>query len=639
MSGIAGIFRRDGAVADRRDVHAMVDTINHRGPDRNGCWVSGSVGLGHTMLWTTPESLNEVLPLSDPSSELAITSDARIDNREELISELNLNGRCSEIADSRLILYAYEKWGNTCAEKLVGDFVFAIWNKRRNELFCARDPMGIKCLYYFASPALFAFASEIKALCCLPGVPKRLNEARVLDYLVHIVDDRSATFYKDIYRLPSATVLTVSRATERFDLYWSLDANKELKLSSDDEYTEAFRECFLKSVKSRMRSAYPVGTALSGGLDSSSIACVARKYNEETGSPTPIHTFSLIFPSLPGNALRQIDERKYMDDVLNLGGFKPSFVRADERSPLHSVRRVQEHLDEAFFAGNLYLHWAMYENASEQGTRIFLDGLDGDTTVSHGLERLTDLTMRGKWKTLFTEATLLATQVKSTPRQIIKEYSIKPFCPIWAYNAWRRLHGRPGNVGALPRTFVSQKFSQRLALDARIEGLVRKNRKRFATAREKHREMLMFPLYAHALEMADKATAAFRIEARYPFFDKRLIELCLSLPGEQKLSRGWGRAILRKAMGGILPESIRWRQSKGNLSSNFYLRLLDQDRPLLNEFLLGDSTELEPYVDLGSIRDAYRLYEANPLRCHDESFNIFTSVNLAIWLRTSGIRP
>jgi asparagine synthase (glutamine-hydrolysing) len=633
MSGMVGIFRRDGGPVEKRRVENMLQNIRHRGPDRRGSWTCGAAGFGHAMLWTTPESLGEELPWFDDASGLAITADARIDNRQELLAVLSLGSNGRDMSDSRLILCAYEKWGGACAEKLIGDFAFVIWDARKRQLLCARDPMGIKCLYYYASGDLFAFASEIKALSCLPEVPARLNELRVLDYLTNIVDDRAITFFQDIYRLPAASTLTVTPQALQVQKYWNLDSSKELKLASDEEYADAFRECFLECVKSRMRSAYPVGAALSGGLDSSSIACAARNLQD-----APLQTFSLIFPTLPDNALRHIDERSYMDEVLKLGGFQPNFVRADKYSPLRAVKQVQEHLDEAYFEGNLYLHWAMYETASIQGTRIFLDGLDGDTTVSHGLEHFAELTLRRKWKTLLAEARLLAKVTKTSTRHIIRDYSVKPFLPIWSYNAYRRLRGLPTDIGTLP-TFVNADFSERMKLKDRTKALIQKNRKRFTTARAKHLEALMFPLYAHALEAADKASAAFGIEARYPFFDRRLIELCLSLPAGQKLSQGWCRSILRRAMAGILPESIRWRRSKGNLSSNFYLRLLDQDRELLENILLKDPGDLKRYVDLDSLRTAYRTFSANPLGSHNEAFSVFTAVNLAVWLRTSGVRP
>jgi asparagine synthase (glutamine-hydrolysing) len=635
MSGIVGLFHRSGESAGLMPVERMIDAVRHRGPDRQAALCAGPAGLGHAMLWTTPESINEVLPYRQKQSGLVITADARIDNRDELIRELGMEIPGRDISDSEIILRAYEKWGNDCPTKLIGDFAFAIWNERRQEFFCSRDPMGIKCVYYFVSPTLFAFGTEIKAICALPGVPVRLNETRVLDYLANLFDDREITFYEDIRRLPAASSVVVDRQSVKLSRYWNLDPQKELKLRSDGEYTEAFKACFSECVRARLRSAYPVGSALSGGLDSSGIACAGRQMLPPS---QPMHTFSLIFPSLPPELLKLIDERSYIDDVLKLGGFEPHFIRADELSPMKDVEKVHRHLDEAYFESNLYLHWAMYETANRHGVRIFLDGLDGDTTISHGYEYLADLVVGLRFPTIWREQRLLSERLGIPGRRIVREFCIKPFCPTWVYTAWRRLHGRPDG-GYLMPTLLSEPFKERLQYEARMKSMVVTSRSCMRTAREKHWEMMNFALYAHALEVADKASAAFSVEARYPFFDRRILELCLSLPASQKLSHGWSRLILRRAMSGVLPESVQWRVTKANLSPNFYTRLLDGDRQVLEDVILTDGATIEPYVDLAALRRAYDEYGANPLKRHDDSVNVFAAVNLAIWLRTTGLTP
>jgi asparagine synthase (glutamine-hydrolysing) len=635
MSGLVGLFRRDGSTVQDAEIYRMVSAMIHRGPDRQDSVCLGPAALGQAMLWTTPESLHEHLPAVHHPSGLAITADARIDNRDELMEALRIARPANTVSDSDLILEAYRKWGHDCPEKLAGDFAFAIWDAKAQQLFCARDPMGIRGLYYYASPNLFAFASEIKSLCSLPDIPARLNEMRVLDYAGNIFDDRTITFYKDILRLPAGSFLLVGRTGLRVSHYWKLDPSHELKLKSDEEYTEAFRECFTECVRARMRSAFPIGSALSGGLDSSSVACVTRKHLPDAQK---LHTFSLIFPSFPEKILRHIDERKYIHDVLEQGGFEPHFVLADQLSPLGKVREVHRHLDEAFFEGNLYLHWAMYETAQKNGVRVFLDGLDGDTTISHGFEYLADLVRQLKWRTLAKERRMLAANLGLSPKQVLRDYCIKPFCPTWVFTAWRRLHGRRSEAGIL-HSFLSDGFKQRQGFDERVRSLIRSKRSCLRNAREKHWEMINFPLYQYALEVADKSSAAFQVEARYPFFDRRLIELCLSLPARLKLGQGWTRLILRRAMEGILPESIRWRPNKANLSPNFFYRLVDRDQQMLKSVILEDPSEIEPYLDIPSLRQAYQAYNQNPVARQEDSMTIFSAVNLAIWLRTAGVRP
>lgn len=614
----------------------MAESLTHRGPDGEGYWADGAVAFGHRMLWTTPESLHERLPMADAISGLAITCDARVDNRGDLIGALGLRRGSEAITDSELILAAYDKWGEDCPTHIAGDFVFAIYDRRRHMLFCARDPMGIKSLYYFESRDLFAFASEIKALLVLSEVPRRLNEVRVLDYLVNIFDDRNITFYEDVRRLPAATAMVISREGIRSSKYWHLDPKREMKLGSDAEYAEAFKECFFESVRCRLRSAYPVSSAVSGGLDSSSIACTADALRRASGASEPIDTFSLVFPGLPKQDLRRIDERPQIDAVLKAGNFRPHFVRADSLSPLNEVAKIHTHLDEAFFAGNLYLHWAMYGEAQRNGDRVFLDGLDGDTTISHGFEYLADLVVKFRWAALYREIGLIRRNLHIGRKRIIGRFCISPLCPTWVYKLRRALHGQFDDL-RITSALVRKEFKERLRLAERTDSLMQSGRSCFRTAREKHWEMINSPLYAHALELADKASAAFHVEARYPFFDQRLIELCLSLPANQKLGQGWSRYILRRAMDGILPQEIQWRPAKGDLSPNFYRKLLETDRELVESVILNPASVLSPYIDYTAMRRAYERYRSDPMHSHTESSQVFAAVNLALWLEKAGL--
>lgn len=635
MSGFTGIFHRDGAPASAEEIRAMQDTLAHRGPDDSGVWRKGPVAFGHCALWITPESLHETLPFFDDG--LAITCDARIDNRTELIESLGCGAGGAASTDSALILAAYRKWGEDCPAKLIGDFAIAIWDERARKLFMARDAMGIKGVYFFASDKLFAFGSEIKAITAIPEVPRRLNELRVLDYLANIFDDRQITFYKDVFRLPAATTLIITKDRVRTIKYWSLDPARELKLTSDDEYTEAFRECFTEAVRCRMRSAYPIGCTVSGGLDSSSIACTVRQLRYASGQNDPMDTYSLIFPGLSKEDLRHIDERPFINSVLNTGGFRPHFILADQLSPLNDVERIHFHLDEAFFAGNTYLHWAMYKTAQDSGVRVFFDGLDGDTTISHGFEYLADLIVGFRWKTLYNEVGLIHRNLNMGRKRIIQDLCVAPLCPTWVYKVAYAFRGRLDDIRITSR-LMSKEFRERLRLTERTNSLMVSKRSCLRNAREKHWEMLNFPLYAHAMELADKMSAAFGLEARYPFFDRRLIELCLALPAHQKLSNGWSRAILRRAMTGILPHDIQWRPKKADLSSNFYRKMLETDRKLLDNVVQG-SPVLAPYIDFAAFADAYRRYISNPLRTHDESSQIFAAVNLAVWLEKARLTP
>lgn len=631
MSAIAGLYSLDGPTIDNTDLRRMVESLAHRGPD-GSLWRNGSIALGHRMLLTTPESVDERLPLVNGTNHLALTADARIDNREDLIARLHPAGRLREpVTDSALILQAYETWGDGCPDKLVGDFAFALWDGRKQILFCARDAMGVKPFYYYhCANRLFAFASEIKALLCLPQVPRRLNEIRVADYLVSCLEDKAITFYQHIFRLPPGHCMTVSPEGVSARPYWALDPSYELRLGSDDEYAEAFREVFIQAVRCRLRSQFPIGAMLSGGLDSSSICCTARRLWETNGTRR-LYTVSATFDDVPA-----CDERPFIRAVLDQGGYEPAYVRADQLSPLTDLDRVLWHEDEAFYAPNLFIHWGLYRGAHRQGVRVLLDGLDGDTTVSHGLPRLIELACRGRWLTLVSEANGLSSLLNAPLPRVVWHQVIRPLMPNPGRRPWGGLR-RGSGQSIIARSAINRDFARRIGLEERIKAYQARRITPAHAAREDHLRRLSSGVVPFVLEVADRAAAAFGIEPRYPFFDRRLVSFCLSLPSEQKLQQGWTRAVMRRAMANILPETVRLRKSKSDLSANFNRGLLAFARPCVEDVILNDSRAIEPYVDLTLLRDTYHRFVSKG--AHDDALVGWKTVTLGLWLHRTNLSP
>ncbi len=397
MSGIVGIYYINGRPVERENLGRMVDILAHRGPDGADVWCEGNIGLGHRLLWTTPESLLEKQPLIDRTGNLVLTADARIDNRGELISALRLNDSPVEkITDSDLILAAYVEWGNQCPEKLIGDFAFAIWDKRKQVLFCARDHMGVKPFYYYYEPGkFFAFASEIKGLLCLEGVPCEVNEAKVGIYLCQLsgfAELKPDTFYQDIFRLPPAHWLSLSERELKFQSYWDLDAEAkkiQQSLKTDAEYIEAFRERFTEAIACRLRSAYPVASTLSGGLDSSSVSCVARNLLSQYTNQKELLT---VYADC---GVPSTDEKDYVNTVLAQGGFKHHI--ASVTGPISSGQVVIPWLDQPVQMPTPAMLLAIVQSVSREGAKVMLTGHDGDTIVSHGEDYPTELIVSGEW--------------------------------------------------------------------------------------------------------------------------------------------------------------------------------------------------------------------------------------------------
>ncbi len=672
MSGIAGIYYLDGRTVNREELGRMVDILAHRGPDNSDIWSEESVGLGHRMLWTTPESLLEKLPLVDQTGDLVITADARIDNREELIAALELTDRPVEkITDSQLILFAYEKWGESCVGHLLGDFAFAIWDQRQQILFCARDHFGVKPFYYYYKAGqTFIFASEIKALVCLPEVPKRLNEVRIADYLALMMEDKSITSYQGILRLPPAQTLTVSYGRGiRLRSYWSLNPSYELRLNSNQEYADAFKEIFTEAVRCRVRSAFPVGSHLSGGLDSSSVTCIARELlPQKAGSG--LHTFSNVFDDVP-----ECDERPFINAILAQGGLIPHYVHADQFGPLSDWKHFFQYEDEALIGPSAFLPWGLNRATQQQGVRICLDGFDGDTTVSHGAVYFTELARKGQWVTFATEANATSKHFDTSPLGILSHYGLmyleelarqwrwvafaraaneinqhfkvsrqtlflhhglKALAPQSVRQVWRSLRGG-NNVNSVP-SLINPSFAHQIGLNDRIQTFDLPQSPP-STVREDQWRTLTSGLFALTLELVDRSAAAFSIESRHPFMDKRLIEFCLALPPEQKLDQGWSRIVMRRAMDGVLPKEVQWRGGKTDMTPNFLHGLLSLNRELLDQVVLGDSGSIKAYVDLNALHSSHnRLVSGGKVKDED-IMAVWRAVTLALWLRYTGMTP
>jgi asparagine synthase (glutamine-hydrolysing) len=352
------------------------------------------------------------------------------------------------------------------------------------------------------------------------------------------------------------------------------------------------------------------------------------------GGERSLDTFTAIFPELPAADLRRIDERAFVDAVLAQGGFEAHHVRGDLLSPLTDVDRALWHLDEAFAAPNLYLHWGLYGAARAQGVRTLLDGIDGDTTVSHGFEYLPALARSGRALTLGRELRALSQRHRAGVGQLFWDLALQPLVPPALRHSVRRL--RRGEQGRLAGTVIRPEFARRMGIEDRLETLERRERPGGGPTRQVHADAMQSGLIPYALEVADKAAAAFGVEPRYPFFDRRLMELCLAMPPDQKLHGGWTRLVMRRAMAGRLPEPVRWRSSKANLAPNFKRRLLEKDGSLLAEMVLDQAGVIDEYVDVPALRRAYDRYVAEP-GSEADALTVFNAVVLGLWLQRAKI--
>lgn len=639
MSAIFGIHYLDSRPIEPQLLARMQEILAHRGQDGTGIWHRDSIGLGHRLLWTTPESLSEQQPLTDNNGNFILTADARIDNRDELIASLNLtSSNPKDITDSQLILLAYEKWGETSPEKLLGDFAFAIWDKPRQKLFCARDHSGVKPFFYYYQPEkIFIFATEIKAILCHSEVPRSFNQLKVARYFtVKLVNDNT-TFYENILRLPAGHSLTLTSSGMAIRRYWSLDPSREIKLGSNAEYAEAFREIFTEAVKCRLRSAFPIGSKLSGGLDSSFVSAIARDIMTSQNRE-PLHTFSARFHNIS-----ESDERYFQDLIIAQGNLQPHFVEPENISPFINLEKFLWHHDEPFLSANEYLLWIISELANKLKIRVLLNGFDGDNTVSHGLDHYRELARRGQWLN-FAKETWEYGKTKKIPRkkvlkaqyELLAQNAIKPrilsfsknFSPIDVVEIYRskKQASAANNSNFYPP--LNPEFVRRINFKDRLQVDRLPPRK---TERDRHHQLLTNGIIQHFLESTGSRDGAFGIENRFPFCDKRLLEFCLALPPEQKLHYGWDRIVMRRAMEGILPAEVQWRQDKANFAFSLAQGLYKYEKERFRYIVRDKAHLIENFVDLSLIQESYDRFVAN--NATDTDINaLHKTVVLGSWL-------
>ena len=557
MSGIGAIYNRTGRPLNPVLMDRMLEVIAHRGPDARRMWSDGYVGLGHALLASTPEPVHQRQPLLAPDGASCITFDGRIDNRTELQPALeHANVELRTDTDAELMLGAYRLWGEACLTKVLGDFALVIWDARRQQLLCARDILGLRPCYYYTDDNVFICGSELQQLFAagLPQPPP--NEGMIGEYLSSRITNREETLYRNVYRLPPAHFMLVTRDSVVKRQYFNLDPSRAIHYRSDAEYAEHYMSLFNEAVRCRLRSRTPVAAYLSGGLDSSSIVCLVEHLRREQAIPAiTFETLSMVAPGMPG------DETPYIDDVVrrwNVTSHKFEIQAPDRHTFVEQVQRyrdVPEH-------PNVIAAAPLARAASERGCRVILTGLGGDDWLcaysSHGPELLARLRL-----VEFMRYIRRQSDSASDTAQALVRRGAWPLLPEPFRAAVRRIRGRSG----VPH-YITPGFARETSLADRLNVTPCDYPGASRTQNELYRWFFDGGLlYAH--EVDDRHHAWFGLDARHPFHDRRLIEFALAIPEEQRWRSSDTKFVLRQGMGELLPASVRMRLDKGGYSQTF----------------------------------------------------------------------
>lgn len=564
MSGLAALLLRDGRPAEAAPLRAMLAAIPYRGPDGATIYVQGNVGLGHALNRLTPEDAGVSQPLVSPRTGCVVIADARLDDRARLVSRLP-ERVAPGLSDAELILRGYEAWGSDVVRRVLGDFAVVIWDPRRQELVCARDARGQRSLFYRDDGRTFAAASEIHQLFQDPAVPIAPSEERIRASLLPVnvyrnEPDEAQTFFEGIFAVPAGHVMLVGPAGRALRRYWSLTPFAELRYRRDDEYAEHFLAMLSEAVRDRLRTTEPVGVLLSGGLDSSAVACVAQGPGRPPGAPRPApRSYSLVFDTL------DCDETELIHSVQQAAGIEGRLI--DAGAATGSVEMEAAGFLESPNVGARTARDIVFAAAERDGIRVLLTGAAADACV-YGSRLVFDALLRqGKLRALWRHFRAFRRVSEEPLRTTIALSCVGPLLPL---GLQRRL------MAAYTRRMLTR-HGERLVPSWVAEPLrgelVRRNLALCVAVEQQRR--VASPARHEELRLLDppevtRHPAPWRIELWHPFADRRLQEFLLAIPPDQKFAPhpetdefyAGSKRLLRRALRGILPEPVRTRTTK-----------------------------------------------------------------------------
>jgi len=620
MSGIVGqvMFHPDGAArraALRDGVAAMLARMRHRGPDGFGLHDCGQAVLGQALLDPAGETVTG--PWQGAEGGAVLVCDARLDRRDTLAQRLGCDPATT---DPALILHAWDRWGEGCVDHLEGDFAFAIWDPEHRRLFAARDRLGVKPLVYRLWPDSFCFASDIN---CLRSDGDVADPVWIAGYLTGQTTQTDRTALRDVLRLEPGHRLLMQFGAVEIRRYWHLQAATNPAAAGTG--APALRERLGEAVAARMRGG-PVGAMLSGGLDSSSVAMLARRAAPHDALPV----FSMTFPSLPA-----MDESRYIAAVLAEGGFDPVRIEADTGGLFEDMAPLLAEQGQPFSGLALATTRRVYAHAAQSGVRVLLDGHGGDEVISSGLMHLHVLARQGAWNELW--QTLGHARASSGDHpfpvfaSLLAQHLRQPLLRALA----RRVSGRVNRADTTRwRRLLSAELVTNDAITDRVRAISDREIAADTPEQRHHIALVTDPRIAESLEILDRSAAWHGIEARYPFLDRHVIETCVNAPSADKIRGGWTRSLLRDAMDGILPDPIRQRRDKAHFLPNLLRGLAQDTTGALPRLRAGRLDAVAPYVDMAALRQSLDALERDGAAVALADFaEVWRVVWLDQWLR------
>jgi len=603
MCGISGIINRKNIQAEKDEIVKINDLISHRGPDDEGFFFGETFAFGHRRLAILDLSSDGHQPMSYLNEKYTITYNGEVYNYLEIKEELIEDGYIfMSNTDTEVILASYDRWGEKCVNKFNGMWAFSIYDKEKNILFCSRDRFGIKPFYYTESDNKFIFGSEIKQLL---GFDKDVlvNRKILVDYLLYSLEEHTnETFFKNIYKLEQShnLIYDLSKNTFKIYKYYDLEIDDELASLSEEESIIMLKDRLESAIDLRLRSDVKVGTCLSGGLDSSSIAAIAsKKYFAETNKRfIAIHAKSIESKTDESHFAREVAQHCN----LNLIEVEPQLE--DITNNIEEVIYTQE---EPFGGPSIFMQYFVMKKARENGCIVMLDGQGGDETL-FGYEKYFAFyfaSLIAKFKFIKYWKTIKNLQLF----KVSKKYILRDSIIILFRNQLSFLE----DLVRKKRTFIKLK-SHRKSLNYIYS---------FKDFKNFQKRELKTSCLPHLLRYEDKNSMRHSVETRLPFIDYKFAQSAVSMNDELKFKNGYLKYLLRKVVSPILPKSIVWRTNKFG-------------------FEAPTDMWIASYKDVMISKIQKSKILKNTVEISDEMFNnkklLWKMYNIAIWEKVYGVK-
>jgi asparagine synthase (glutamine-hydrolysing) len=645
MCGIAGICYVCHGNVNLKDLESMTNILQHRGPDDKGFLLAkmGStralqsretksleafsennhpdLGMGHRRLSIIDLSDAGHQPMCNEDESVWIVYNGEIYNYIEIRKELESRGHYFKSqTDTEIILHSYEEWEIDCLRRFNGMWAFAIYDLRKKRIFCSRDRAGVKPFYYMYDGARFCFASEIKALLKINNFSIEPNEQIIADYLFSgLLDHGNETFFKRIYQLRPGEYLLFEGNRLIIRSYWDVEG-KEVRFARDRDYAERFYEFLEDSIRLRLRSDVPIGSCLSGGLDSSSIVCLANRlmFHGQNIDPELVgerqKTFSSCFEELA------YDERKFIELVTHQTGAEKNYVFPKAENLFRDLPMLIWHQDEPFGSTSIYAQWRVMGLTKERGVIVLLDGQGGDELLAGYPPSFYFLFSQALKRAQIWHLIKEVNQFRRNHLHFPNQFALKivaVMLPSWIkplFHKWLRGRIEWAEEGFRKKCF--RIFPKPVKLDNDLDNYLY--------------QIFRYTTLPGLLHYEDRNSMAFSIETRLPFLDYRLVEYLFSLPYDQKIAGGISKVVLRNAMKDILPEEVRNRKDKMGFVTpeDVWFRTILRNQIL--EIISSKSFAERGYFNVNQVKKAFHEHCKGIINI---SSTIWRWVNLELWLR------